>query len=150
MISFVQLMITRVLHSFCGTCTEHLTLLVTNFPWIECAVTLVWEERSWNGLNPTFTTKKTVCDDWWCKIWCQRPSIWCSTGIGPWANPVLIVHFPLGNIVRHHVLKFHLYANNTQLYFAFRPTTAEQQSSLAGIEACVSQLIPGWSKTNWS
>ena len=30
------------------------------------------------------------------------------------------------------------YANDTQLYFAFRPITTEQQSSLARIEACVS------------
>ena len=41
---------------------------------------------------------------------------------------------------RHHGLKFHLYANNTQLYFAFRPATAEQQSSLVRIEACASHI----------
>ena len=50
------------------------------------------------------------------------------------------MHLPLGNIVRHHGLKFHLYANNTQLYFAFRPATAEQQSSLVRIEACASHI----------
>ena len=33
---------------------------------------------------------------------------------------------PLGNIVRHKGLKFHLYANDAQLYFAFRPIPAEQ------------------------
>ena len=33
-----------------------------------------------------------------------------------------------------------LYANDTQLYFAFRPITTEQQSSLARIEACVSHV----------
>ena len=42
---------------------------------------------------------------------------------------------PLGDIVRHNGLEFHLYADDTQL--AFRPFTAEQQSSLACIEACV-------------
>ena len=36
---------------------------------------------------------------------------------------------PLGDIVRHHGLEFHLYADDTQLYFAFRPTAAEQQAS---------------------
>ena len=47
---------------------------------------------------------------------------------------------PLGNIVRHHGLDFHLYADDTQLYFAFRPITAERQSSLARIEACGSHV----------
>ena len=69
-----------------------------------------------------------------------RPSIRCSTEIGPWTDPVLVVHLPLGNIVRHHGPEFHLYANNTQLYFAFRLGTAEQHSSLACIEACVSRI----------
>ena len=46
----------------------------------------------------------------------------------------------LGDIVRHHGLEFHLYAKDTQLYFAFRPIKAEQQSSLARIEACVSHV----------
>ena len=46
---------------------------------------------------------------------------------------------PLGDIVRHHGLEFHLYADDTQLYLAFRPFTAEQQS-LARIEACVSHV----------
>ena len=47
---------------------------------------------------------------------------------------------PLGDIVRHDGLEFHLYANDTQLYFAFRPITAEQQPSLARIEARVSHV----------
>ena len=47
---------------------------------------------------------------------------------------------PLGDIVRHDGLEFHLYADDTQLYFAFRPITAEQQPSLARIEARVSHV----------
>ena len=43
----------------------YLTLLVTDFPWIECAITLVWEDRSWNGLNPTFTTENSL---WWLMV----------------------------------------------------------------------------------
>ena len=46
----------------------------------------------------------------------------------------------LGDIVRHDGLEFHLYADDTQLYFAFRPITAEQQPSLACIEARVSHV----------
>ena len=69
-----------------------------------------------------------------------RPSIRCSTEIGPWTDPVLVVHLTLDNIVRHHGLEFHLYANNIKLYFAFRLSTAEQQSSLARIEACAGHI----------
>ena len=47
---------------------------------------------------------------------------------------------PLGDIVRHHGLEFHLYTDDTQLYFAFRPITTEQQSSLARIEASLSHV----------
>ena len=47
---------------------------------------------------------------------------------------------PLGDIVRHDGLEFHLYADDTQLYFAFRPITAKQQPSLARIEARVSHV----------
>ena len=47
---------------------------------------------------------------------------------------------PLGDIVRHDGLEFHLYADDTQLYFAFRPITAEQQPSLARIEARLSHV----------
>jgi len=50
---------------------------------------------------------------------------------------------PQGEIVRHHGLVFHLYADDTQPYFAFRPTAAEQQASSARIEACVS-LVDSW------
>ena len=46
----------------------------------------------------------------------------------------------LGDTVRHDGLEFHLYADDTQLYFAFRPITAEQQPSLARIEARVSHV----------
>ena len=47
---------------------------------------------------------------------------------------------PLGDIVRYDGLEFHLYADDSQLYFAFRPITAEQQPSLARIEARVSHV----------
>ena len=45
-ISFVQLMITSVLRSFCWTCLVHLTPLITNFSWIDCAIALVLEDKS--------------------------------------------------------------------------------------------------------
>ena len=52
-------------------------------------------------------------------------------------------NFPSGQFVRHHGLNFYIYADDTQLYLAFRPFTAKQQSSLACIEACVC-LVDSW------
>ena len=61
---------------------------------------------------------------------------------GSFIGPILFSLYisPLGDIVRHHGLEFHIYTDDTQLYFAFRPITTEQQSSLARIEACVSHV----------
>ena len=58
--------------------------------------------------------------------------------LGPILFSLYISSLP--DIVRHHGLEFHLYGDNTQLYFAFRPNTAEQQSYLACIEECVSHV----------
>ena len=69
-----------------------------------------------------------------------------STGFfgffGFFPGPILYSSYisPLDDIVRHDGLEFHLYAEDTQLSSAFRPITAEQQPSLARIEACVSHV----------
>ena len=46
----------------------------------------------------------------------------------------------LGDIIKRHNLDFHFYADNAQLYLAFKPNTAEQPGSMACIETCVSEI----------
>ena len=63
--------------------------------------------------------------------------------LGSVLGPILYSLYisPLGDIVRHHGLDFHLYAKDTQLYFALGPLKpSKSQSSLARIEACVSHV----------
>ena len=51
-------------------------------------------------------------------------------------GPILFTLYtmPLGAICWHHNITFHLYANDEQVYLAFRPATTESQL------ACVTQL----------
>ena len=83
---------------------------------------------------------KTVCDDWWVMIKDERTSVRCPQGsvLGPILY--LLYTSPIGDIIRWHGLNYHLYADDTQLYLSFKPTPAEQPSSIAKIEACVSEI----------
>jgi hypothetical protein len=48
---------------------------------------------------------------------------------------------PLGNIIRRHGLTFHLYADDTQLYFAFKPSSpSSKQDTINRIENCVEDI----------
>lgn len=64
-------------------------------------------------------------------------------------GPVLYLLYtsPIGDIIRRHRLNYHLYADDTQLYLSFKPTPAELPSSIAKIEACVSE-IDSWMVCN--
>ena len=96
--------------------------------------------------------QKAVRDNWWSKTWWQRSSIWCSTGIGPWNDPVLVVHLPFGQYCKTSWTRVSPIRRRNP-NFAFRSITAEPQSSLARIEACVSHvdswLVRNKLKLNW-
>ena len=49
----------------------------------------------------------------------------------------LLYTSPLEDIVKLYNLDFHLYANDTPLYLAFKPNAAEQPGSIVRIEASV-------------
>ena len=58
-------------------------------------------------------------------------------------GPILFLLYtsPSGDIIRHHNLNFHLYADDTQLYLTFKSSTAEL-AKLA-IEDCVRDIDAG-------
>ena len=64
-------------------------------------------------------------------------------------GPVLYLLYtsPIGDISRRHRLNYHLYADDTQLYLSFKLTPTELPSSIAKIEACVSE-IDSWMVCN--
>jgi len=47
---------------------------------------------------------------------------------------------PLADIVRAHGLKFHLYADDTQLYLAFEPTDETMNVAIEQLEACIAEI----------
>ena len=59
----------------------------------------------------------------------------------------LVYTLPLGDIVRNRGMKFHLYADDTQLYMSFSPTPECASLSLQQIERCA-QEIQSWMLTN--
>ena len=65
-------------------------------------------------------------------------------------GPILFTLYttPLGEICRKHQLTFHLYADDTQLYIAFKPSvTLSKEEAKSKIEACVSD-IRAWMAIN--
>ena len=58
-----------------------------------------------------------------------------------------IYMLPLGDIMRKHNIKFHSYADDTQLYLSFSPTKAEGFHALSCLTKCVSE-IELWMKAN--
>ena len=133
-------MIISVLRSFCWICPLHLTLLITDYLLDRLCnrfgfrgQVLKWFE-SYLHNRMQFVMIDGVKSD--------LKDLQFGVPQGSVLGPILYSLYicPLGDIVRHHGLEFHLYADDTQLYLAFRPFTAEQHSSLARIEACVSHV----------
>ena len=57
-----------------------------------------------------------------------------------------IYTYPIGNIVRRHNLSFHLYADDTQIYFAFKPHDSRQ--NILRIQSCIED-IRLWMRDNF-
>ena len=68
------------------------------------------------------------------------PSVSQSVSQGSVLGPILfLLHTsPLGDIMRHHKVNFHLYADDTQLYLTFKSSTADLAKLV--IEDCVRDI----------
>ena len=64
-------------------------------------------------------------------------------------GPILYLLYtsPIGDIIRRYELDFHLYADDSQLYLAFEPTTGEKPDALVRMETCVRE-IDSWMVSN--
>ena len=58
-----------------------------------------------------------------------------------WRALFTIYTTPLGRIIQRHGLTYHLYADNTQLYMAFKPSdVTSKYDAISRIGACVAEI----------
>ena len=64
-------------------------------------------------------------------------------------EPILYLLYisPVVDNIRRYEIDFHFYADDSQLYLAFEPTSDEQLGALVGMETCVRE-IDSWMVSN--
>ncbi len=74
----------------------------------------------------------------------------CGVPQGSVLGPLLFTAYtsPICDIDRAHGVEFHCYADDTQLYLAFKPSFASSIAAKTKMEACVSE-VRLWMATNF-
>ena len=110
-----------------------------------------WCQRQGFGLVPIVSNRShSNSSDQEINIWAARVEIWCATGVRSGPHSIHHLHHttPLGQLIRRHGLTFHLYADDTQLYLAFKPSEPSSiVNNISRLEKCVDD-IRAWMKLN--
>ena len=64
--------------------------------------------------------------------------MWGGTGLSSGTNDICLYLLPLGAILRHHNIGYHIYADDTQLYISFNYN--DPLESLTKLNTCISDI----------
>ena len=102
---------------------------------------LDWFQSYLTGRTQTVQIKKSTSEPHELKYGVPQGSV---------LGPILFTIYttPLGQLIRRHSLTFHLYADDTQLYLAFKPSEPSSiVNNISRLEKCVDD-IRAWMKLN--
>ena len=102
---------------------------------------LAWFQSYLTGRTQTVHIKKCTSEPHELKYGVPQGSV---------LGPILFTIYttPLGKLIRRHGLTFHLYADDTQLYLAFKPSEPSSiDNNISRLEKCVED-IRAWMKLN--
>ena len=102
---------------------------------------LDWFQSYLTGRTQTVQIKKSTSEPHELKYGVPQGSV---------LGPILFTIYttPLGQLIRRHGLTFHLYADDTQLYLAFKPSEPSSiVNNISRLEKCVDD-IRAWMKLN--
>ena len=64
--------------------------------------------------------------------------MWGATGLSSGTNEICLYLLPLGAILRHHNIGYHIYTDDTQLYISFK--SKDPLESLTKLNMCISDI----------
>ena len=95
---------------------------------------LAWFHTYLSGRTQTVHIKKCTSEPHELKYGVPQGSV---------LGPILFTIYttPLGKLIRRHVLTFHLYADDTQLYLAFKPSEPSSiDNNISRLDKCVEDI----------